>query len=170
MYGHRYIAYNHAMVTTAAFVPVAFTTNLRTQLQIAPPSTRKMWVLEWGWWLDAAPTAISKFELLDTDVAATTGTAHVAAGVQPIDPDLPPSLVTLGTGATGYTFTAEGAITASRSHDEIILPANASTDRLYHRETWLPHTAPVVDTGRFLRVRTHLGSAANGMCWVKWAE
>jgi len=172
MFGHRYVAYNHGMVTTAAFVPVAFTTNLRTQLQIAVPSTRKLYILEWGYRLDAAPSAASKIELLDTDVAATTGTAHIASGVQPLDPDLPASLVTLGTGATGYTFAAEGATTASRSHDDIELPANCTTafGGTTYKETWLPHTAPVVDTGRFLRVRTHMGSAVNGICWVKWGE
>ena len=170
MIGHRYVAYNHAMITTTKPAGVTTGTNIKTMLQIAAPSTRKLWVLEWGFALETFPTGLSSVELIDTDVAATTGTAHVAAGVQPIDSDLPPSLVTLGTGATGYTFTAEGATTASRSHDEVLLRANTTEPQIPYFKKFLPHEMPVIDTSRFLRVRVHFGSACNLICWVKWGE
>lgn len=170
MIGHRYVAYNHAMITTTKPVGVSTTTNIRTMLQIANPSTRKIWVLEWGFALESFPTALSTVELLDTDVAATTGTAHVAAGLQPLDPGLPPSLMTLGTGATGYNFAAEGATTASRSHDEVLLRANTTEPQIPYIKKFLPHEMPCIAVSRFLRVRTHFGSACNIICWIKWGE
>lgn len=170
MLGHRYIAYNHAMITTTRPAGVTTGTNIKTMLQIANPSTRKIWVLEWGFALEAFPTALSTVELLDTDVAATTGTAHVAAGVQPLDTGLPASLMTLGTGATGYSFTAEGAITASRSHDEVLLRANTTEPQIPYIKKFLPHEMPVIPVSRFLRVRAHFGSAVNMVCWIKWGE
>lgn len=170
MIGHRYVAYNHAMITTTRPAGVSTTTNIRTMLQIANPSTRKIWVLEWGFALESFPTALSTVELLDTDVAATTGTAHVAAGLQPLDPGLPPSLMTLGTGATGYNFAAEGATTASRSHDEVLLRANTTEPQIPYIKKFLPHEMPCIAVSRFLRVRTHFGSACNIICWIKWGE
>lgn len=170
MIGHRYMAYNHAMITTTRPAGVTTGTNIKTMLQIAVPSTRKFWVYEWGFALESFPTALSTVELIDTDVAATAGTAHVAAGVQPVDPDLPASLATLGAGATGYTFTAEGATTASRSLDEVLLRANTTEPQTPHIRKFLPYEMPSVDTSRFLRVRAHFGSACNMICWVKWYE
>lgn len=170
MIGHRYTAYDNAMNTTAAFIGLSTGTNIKTMLQIATPSTRKLWVLEWGFAIETMPTALSKVELIDTDVAATAGTAHVAAGVQPVDPDLPPSLVTLGSGATGYNFAAEGAITATRLFDEVVLRANPTEPQTPYIKKFLPHEMPVVDTSRFLRVRAHFGSSVVMVCWVKWGE
>lgn len=170
MIGHRYVTYNSAMLTTTKPVGVATGTNIKTMLQIAAPSTRKLWVLEWGFAVETFPTALSTVELIDTDVAATTGTAHVAAGVQPIDPDLPPSLVTLGTGATGYSFTAEGAIANTRLHDPVFLRANTTEPQTPYYKKFLPHEMPVIDTSRFLRVRVHFGSSCNFFTWVKWGE
>lgn len=170
MIGHRYVTYNHAMITTTKPAGVATGTNIKTMLQISNPATRKIWVLEWGFELETFPTALSTVELLDTNVAATTGTAHVAAGLQPIDPGLPPSLMTLGAGATGYNFTAEGATTDSRSHDEVMLRANTTEPQTPYIKKFLPHEMPCIAVSRFLRVRVHFGSSCNIICWVKWGE
>ena len=70
-------------------------------LQLATPSTRMARLISAGFSLDDPPGADAVFELLQTDVAATV-TAHVAAGVQPLDAGIPASLMTLGTAATGY--------------------------------------------------------------------
>src|SRR4051812_19001014 len=115
------------MNTTAAFAKVTTGTAVKTMLQLSNPATRMIKVLSWGFSLDVAPGAASVVELIQTDVAATV-TAHVAAGVQPIDAGLPASLLTLGTANTGYTGTAEGSTTATRLFDikEIPLTAGAT--------------------------------------------
>src|SRR5690242_17573720 len=108
------------MPTTAALSSVTTGTSAKTMLQIATPSTRQIVVLAWGFTIDDPPGADAVIELIESDVAATV-TAHVAAGVQPVNPGMPASLMTLGTSATGYTATAEGTITTTRTLDIVSL-------------------------------------------------
>lgn len=161
-----YIAYNGAAPTTAALVPVTTGTAIKSMLQIASPSTRPLTIVEWGISFDgsAAATPI-RCELIQTDVAATV-TAHVAAGVQCItDPNGPASLVTLGTAATGYTATAEGTITATRSFDtQFIAPTNQ------YVKQWPLGREPQLPISKFLRVRVTAIAAVNAYCYVVWGE
>lgn len=158
-----YMAYNGPMVTTAAFAGVTTGTAIKTLLQVATPSTRDLRVVAWGISFDGSPSAI-KAELIQTDVAATV-TAHVASGVQPFsDPNAPASLVTLGTSATGYTATAEGTITATRTLDALI-----DTAYTYAYEWPLGHE-PRIPVSKFLRVRVTAAAAVNALCWIRWKE
>lgn len=167
---HRYKTYNGPMPTTAAQVKVTTGTAIKTMLQIATPSTRQIQVVAWGYSLDVAPGAASVVELLDTDVAATV-TAHVAAGIQPLTPSMPASLMTTGTSATGYTASAEGSTTASRVHDVVEVPLAAGATDLTYSKVFTPAERPIIAVSRFLRVRaTFATSASNMVCWVCWDE
>ena len=167
-----YTAFNAPMATTAATAKVTTGTTIKTMLQIATPSTRQLQILSWGYSIDTAPatTGVGVVELLQTDVAATV-TAHVASGVQPIDPNCTPSLMTLGTSATGYTATVEGSITATRLFDaqEIIGVSDGMQQNYYSRD-WMPDERPIVAVSKFLRVRVTFSAAANMLCWVTWSE
>jgi hypothetical protein len=161
-----YWAANGAMATTSSLATVATGTGLKTMLQIATPSTRMLRVVEWGISFNGSTAATPvKCELIQTDVAATV-TAHVAAGVQPVDdPNAPASLVTLGTSATGYTSSAEGSITATRTFDaQQIAPTTA------YVKLWPLGREPRLPISKFLRVRV-IASADVG-CWtyVVWEE
>jgi hypothetical protein len=167
---HRYKTWNGAMPTTAAQVKVTTGTAIKTMLQLSTPSTRQIQLISWGFSLDVAPGAASVVELLQTDVAATV-TAHVAAGVQPLDPNAPPSLLTLGTANTGYTATAEGSTTASRVFDVKEIPLTAGATDLTYSYQWMPDERPIVAISKFLRVRvTFATSASNMVTWVCWDE
>jgi hypothetical protein len=161
-----YWAANGPMQTTAAFAPVTTGTAIKTMLQIATPSTRVLRVMEWGISFEgsAAATPI-RCELVQTDVAATV-TAHVASGVQPFnDPNAPASLMTLGTSATGYTATAEGTITATRTFDlQFIAPTNQ------YVKQWPLDQEPQMPVSKFLRVRVTAGTAVNCYCYIVWGE
>ena len=177
---HRYKVHNDAMATTAALRKVATGTAVRTMLQISTPSTRQMVPISWGFSLDAPPTATGRVELIQTDVAATALTAHVAAGLQPLDPNAPASLMTLGTGNTGYMVAGgsaptEGTTTASRTLDQKEIPIGASatgttgTDLTYEHvftqaERW------IIAVSKFLRVRATFGGSVNMLCWLVWDE
>lgn len=163
---HVYKAWNAAMSTTSVQASVTTGTSTKTMLQIAAPSTRKLTVISWGYVLNGPPNG--QVELIQTDVAATV-TAHVASGVQPLDPGMPASQVTLGTSATGYTATAEGSITATRTFDAGILTSTAAPSWEYNYQ-FMPDERPVVAVSTFLRVRVSMGSAVNMVCWVCWAE
>lgn len=166
-----YRSFNSASPTTAAPVKVTTGTAIKTLLQLATPTTRQMRIISWGFTADAAPatTGVGVVELLQTDVAATV-TAHVAAGVPNMDPNGTPSLLTLGTTASGYTASAEGTTTASRLFDaeEIAGVSNGPTTRF--RYQFMPDERPIVAVSRFLRVRVTYSAAVNMLCWVAWDE
>lgn len=162
---HVYTVFNGPMITTAAQAKVATGTAIKTMLQLATPATRQMKIVSWGFSLDAASAAVGEVELLQTDVGATV-TAHVASGVQPRHPGSPASLLTLGTGATGYTATVEGSTTASRIFDAKALPVAAGTTDLTYSREFLPYEQPIVAVSTFLRVRCTFTSTTNMLCWV----
>ena len=168
---HRYKCFNGAMPTTAALAAVATGTSIKTMLQIATPSTRQIQLISWGYSIENGGNGvgIGTIELLQTDVAATV-TAHVAAGVQPLDPNAPASLMTLGTLATGYTASAEGTTTASRVFDAIRLPSSLTGALLAYSYQWMPDERPIVAISKFLRVRATLATGGNMLCWVCWDE
>ena len=167
---HRYKAWNGAMPTTSAQAKVTTGTAIKTMLQLATPSNRQMQLIAWGFSLDVAPGAASVVELLQTDVAATV-TAHVAAGLQPLDPNAPASLLTLGTSATGYTASAEGTTTASRVFDVKQIPLAAGATDLTYEYQWMPDERPIIAISKFLRVRATMATSASNMtCWIAWDE
>jgi len=167
---HRYKAFNAAMPTTAAIAKVGTGTTIKTMLQIATPSTRQCQLISWGYTLDAVPGSTGgTVELIQTDVAATV-TAHVASGVQPLDPNAPASLMTLGTAATGYTASAEGSITAVRTFDTDMIPPTAGAVEVNYDYQWLPDERPIIAVSKFLRVRVTFAAAVNMLCWVCWDE
>lgn len=167
---HRYKCWNAAMPTSAAIVKVTTGTAIKTMLQIATPSTRKIQLLSWGYELDAIPGSTGGvIELLQTDVAATV-TAHVAAGVQPLDAGLPASLMTLGTSATGFTASAEGTVTATRVFDANFADPTAGATSMSYDYQWMPDERPIVDVSKFLRVRVTFAAAVNMLTWVCWDE
>ncbi|HEX4722848.1 MAG TPA: hypothetical protein VH333_10065 [Pseudonocardiaceae bacterium] len=162
-----YITWNSPMVTTAAPAKVATGTAIKTMLQLAAPSTRKLSVVGWGISFDGAALATPGVcELVQTDVGGTI-TQAVAAGIQPYDDDsAPASLLDIsGTTKTGYTCTSEGSITATRSLDtQLIDPANGYV-------CWFPETKrPKVAVSKFLRVRVTFGTTTNALCYVIWDE
>jgi hypothetical protein len=169
---HRYKTWNGAMPTTAALPAVTTGTAIKTMLQLATPSTRQIQLIAWGFSIDDPPGADAVFELLDVDVAATV-TAHVAAGVMPLTPGAPASLLTLGAAATGYTASAEGTPTASRVHDTVgasSVSAEAAAAMVYAYQ-FMPDERPIIAVSRFLRVRATTPTTAVDMrCWVVWDE
>lgn len=169
---YRYKAWNGPMPTTAAQATLATASGVKTMLQLAPPTGRYMKLMSWGFSVggSAALTSTSTIELIQTDVAATVS-AHVAAGVQPQDPNATASALTLGTSATGYAATVEGVTTTTRTLDAQVLEALAGENNFVYAYQWLPDEAPIVKPATFLRVRTTFGDTAHTvLCWVCWDE
>lgn len=165
-----YIVWNGPAPTTAAQQSVTTGTAIKTMMQLATPATRQVQLLEWGFSLDDPPGADGVVELLQTDVAATV-TAHVAAGIQPLDPNGTASLCVGGTALTGYTATVEGSTTASRTFDAVSLSSVTGESGLQYVRQWMPDTRPIVPISKFLRVRaTTPTTAADMRCWVIFQE
>jgi hypothetical protein len=165
---HRYKTWNAAMPTSAPMAAVATGTTTKTMLQIATPSTRQCQLISWGYTLSVAQAGT--IELIAANQAATV-TAHVAAGVQPLDPNAPASLMTLGTTATGFTATGEGtAPTAVRVLDTDQVAAATGSTLIDWDYQWMPDERPIVAVGTFLRVRATMSTTTNMLCWVVWDE
>ena|SRR5260221_581908 len=170
---HRYKIYNAPMQTTAAIAKVTTGTTIKTMLQLSPPSTRQLKIVSWGFSMDAAPatTGNGLVELIQTDVGATV-TAHVASGVQPLTPGLPASLLTLGTGNTGFTASVEGSITATRTFDAVQVAgvSNGGAGVEPYSYQFMPEEWCYVSASTFLRVRATFSAAVNMLTWVIWDE
>lgn len=170
---HRYKTWNGPMPTTAAQAKVTTGTAVKTMLQLATPATRQIQLIAWGFSIDAAPatTGTGEVELVETGAIAATVTAHAAAGVQPLDPNAPASLLTLGTSATGYTATVEGSIVAARVFDaQSVAGVSNGAGPLNYAYQFMPDERPIIAVSRFLRVRATFSAAVPMLTWVVWDE
>lgn len=166
---HRYKVFNGPMPTATAQQKVTTGTAIKTMLQVATPSTRQLQLIAWGFTLDGVPGSAGQVELIQADVAATV-TAHVASGVQSLDPNAPASLMTLSTTGTGYTASAEGTVTATRTFDVNLVPPTAGATDINYYYQWMPDERPIIAVSKFLRVRATFGAAVNLSCWIVWDE
>ena len=160
----RYIVFNGAAPTTAAQVPVATGTAIKTLVQVATPSTTGLHIIEWGISFDGTSSANApgKCELLQTDVAATSGTSLTPSiyGV-----DTTASLCVGGTGATNFSPTVEGTITSTRVFDaQLVSPTSG-----YSKQFPLGRE-PFVPASKFLRVRVTFAVTVNAYAYIIWEE
>lgn len=164
-----YLLGNGPMQTTAAFAAVTTGTSIKTMLQVKPGATVVARILEWGISFDGSAAATpGKVELIETDVAATV-TASAAADFTKLDSDAlnggdpTTALFAVGTTSTGYTSTSEGTITAVRNLDgpQFIAP----TTQFIH--AFNLGDEPIIQAGKFARIRVTFAAAVNAYCWMK---
>ncbi len=163
----RYLIFNGAVPTTAKRIAVTTGTSLKTMLQVKCGLTaNRPSVVEWGISFDAsaAATPIS-VELLTSGTVAATVTAHVASGIENLDPF--GTTPTTGnpfdftTTSTGYTASAEGTITVTRTLDaQLIAPTNQ------YIKQWPLGYHPLFNQANFLRIRVDAPAAVNALCYV----
>jgi len=157
--------------TTASQVAVTTGTAIKTMLQVKLGTTAlRGKVIEWGISFDSNATAQTIIcELLTTDTVAATVTAHVAAGIQNLDPfgTTPTSgfPFTFSTSTTGYTASAEGSIASSRTLDVVQVPMPADIGNLFVKQ-WPLGREPWFSQLNFLRVRVKAAAAVNAICYV----
>jgi hypothetical protein len=166
----QYLIGNGPMQTTAAFAAVTTGAAIKTMLQIKPGATVVAKIIEWGISFDAfTPATPIKVELIETDVAATV-TATAAADITKLNGDAlmggdpTTALIAVGTTSTGYTATAEGTITAVRNLDGPQFITNTASP---FRVAFSLGQEPIIQAGKFGRIRVTAGSAVNCYCWVK---
>lgn len=161
-----------ASPTTAAPATVTPTpTAAATLLQIATPSTNTLKVVSFGIEFATALTVACTVELIDSGaIGATAMNAHVASGVQPYNSDAQggASIMTLGTGATGWwkASQGEGVITSIRTAHNKILPIGATS---YEWE-WSLGREFFVPVSHFLRIRTTTSVNIGQLGWCLWEE
>ena len=153
-----------AFQTTAAPVVVATGTAIKTLIQIGIPSTQRIKVVEWGISFDTPGSAGTvKCELVQTDVAATTGTSITPQPYE--DANDPASACAGGAALTCFQPSAEGSTTVVRVGDlQLITPPY-----IYVKQWPLGREfgAPV---SKFLRVRVTASVTCNAYAYVIWEE
>lgn len=163
-----YLISNGAMQTTAAPTAVTTGTAVKTLLQIKPGATTALKIIEWGISFDGSAAATpGKIELIETDVAATV-TASVANDIGKYDTaailngDPTTALIAVGTTSTGYTASAEGTITATRN---LAGPQFIAPTTQYQFQMPLGRE-PIIQNGKFGRIRVTFAAAVNAYCYV----
>ena len=159
-----YWVQNAAFPTTAAPVKVATGTAIKTLVQVATPSTQRIKIVEWGISLDTpASAAVVAAELVQTDVAASTGTSITP---QPYDDaNDPPSFFVGGAALTCFSPAAEGSTTATRAGDlQLIVPPFS------YLKQWPLGREFSVPVSRFLRVRVTASVTCNAYAYIIWEE
>ena len=160
----QYLIGNGPMPTTAAFAKVTTGTSLKTMLQLKTFNVGR--IVEWGISFDGSAAATpGMVELIDTGTVFGTVTASVDADVMKFDgvEGAVASVqgLTLGTSATGYTCTSEGAVTATRMFDMQLLPPTAP----YVKQFPLGYQ-PKLIIGNCTRIRCTFGAAINAYCYM----
>jgi hypothetical protein len=163
-----YKVYNGPMPTTVSQVAVTTSTALKTLQQLKPGPTQVIKVREWGISFDGSALATPGIvELCETDVAATV-TAYVAADIHKYDAlallagDPTTSMIAVGTAASGYTASAEGAITALRQGDaQQIMGMNQ-----WAYQWVVPDGGFILQPGKFGRIRVKFAAGVNAISWM----
>ena len=148
-----------------AIVEVATSAAIKTVLQVATPSTTNIRLIAWGVSFDGIvvtnPSGV--VTLIDTDVAATTGTSLTPEEWGNVDSQN--SLCIGGTALTAYNLTVEGTITGSN----LIDGQNVHPQTGY--SIWFPERfRPLVKASRFLRIRTLFSVDINCIPFIIWEE
>jgi len=163
-----YLIANGAMPTTAALVKVPTGVVIKTMLQVNPGITTIARIIEWGYSYDGVAAAIpGSVELIETDVAATV-TASAANAIVKYDSDAllagdpTTSLFQVGTTATGYTSTSEGAITESRY---LAGPQLGAPTSQFIQQFPLGRE-PVIQPQKYARIRVTFAATVNMYCYL----
>lgn len=144
------------------------TAALHTVLQINVPAAVSMDILGWGISFKGTVStdAPGQCYLMEGDVAASVGTSITP---DPLDhPGFQPSLCIGGAALTGYGFTTENTIAATRILDtQEIHPQTGYS-------VWFPTDkvprCGLIASARFVRVRISFAVAYACVPWVAWEE
>lgn len=162
--GAIYQCYNGPMQTTSSPSKVTTGTAIKTMLQLSPKTGCDLKIKSWWISFDGSAAATPGIvELIETDVAGTV-TAFASADItklnNPGGPAADSALITLGTSNSGYTCTSEGSITTVRNLDGpyLIAPTNEQIIQ------FVLGNEPILQAGKFLRIRVNFAAAINCLC------
>jgi hypothetical protein len=160
-----YSAYSAALPTTAAPVKLATGTAIKTLMQVAIPAGENIRIVEWGISLDTpASASIVAAELVQTDVAATTGTSFTPIGVN-ADGLTNASACVGGTALTCFGPSVEGTTTATRIVDvQLLVPPFVFVKQ------WPLGRECSIPASKFVRVRVTASVTCNAYAYVIWEE
>lgn len=166
----KFKAYNGPYPTSAQQLAVTSGTAIKTMMQLSTPSTKGVIINAWGIIHDGHASCTSaSAELMVVEDAATV-TAYAAGDISQFSPNDEISILTLGTGNSGYTSSNEnsGSFAGVDVLDSVYLVPTVADRYVFQ---WPLGQEPYMAVSKFLRVRiTMAGNATNVRCWVEWTE
>lgn len=162
-----YVAYNCAFSTTTGVgAGTSYATGAKCAIQVAPPSTVNIKVVEWGISFDGSASATpANVELVQASAASTMSNAHSASSVLAIGDNTLASKVTFSTTATGY---GNGAITTNTTEKTFDKQYIAQTNQ-YIKQYPLGRE-PVLAASKFLQLRVNTTATVNAIAYIMWEE
>jgi hypothetical protein len=166
----QWLVYNGPIQTTAAPVGVSTGTTIKTMLQLQPSATLNIKIIEWGYSLSGfAAAAPGNIELIETTVAATV-TAYAQADITPWNTEalsgglnVTTNLIQVGTANSGYSASAEGAVTTVRNLDVSALFTQPTTQFI---KQFPLGREPTIQAGKFCRIRATFATAVTMYCYL----
>lgn len=159
--------WNGAGPTTAVLPQIATGTNIKTMLQALGATGVILNVKAWGVSMNASAAAEGvQWELIETTTVAATVTAHIEAGLVPMNQAAlnatGASYFNLGTEATGFTSSAEDTVTASRLLDSAIIQPTG--ERAWEFSLGNGREISAVSV---VRIRCKAVTTVNAICWME---
>lgn len=152
-----YKVYSAAVPTTAAMVPIATGTSIKTLLQLTAPSSNDIQIVSWGIDFTTVPTAFVNCELINTTTVAGTGMTAVVPS--------PVADAGAASSVAGFAPSAEGTVAATtRVFDEKQMLTNS-----YSWE-WSLGREPELQASQVVRVRVTTSVTINAICWIMFVE
>ncbi len=172
----QFLMQNSPMQTAAAPPKVATGTAIKTMLQVFLGASPLARVIEWGFSFDGAAAATpGVVELIETDgSSACTVTAYAAADITAFNADAllltanqkavsgTTAMFQISTSTSGYTSTVEGTNTTLRNLDGTQLAA-PTTELI---KQFPLGREPLLQNGKFLKIRATFGTTINMLCYV----
>lgn len=163
----QYIAYNCAIdATTGVMAGTSYATGAKVAIQLAPPSTINLRVIEWGVSFNGSAAATPAVcTLAQASAASTTTTAHSTSTIMPVGDNAKTSSLTMGTTSSGF---GNGAITTNTTERQFAAAFVGPTSQ-YEKQFPLGRDY-VVSPSKFLQLRINTASTLTAIAYIVFEE
>lgn len=164
----QYTAYNCALSTTTAVgAGTSYASGGKVAIQLDIPSTLNVKIIEWGISFNGSTAAVpANVELVQTNTASTTSTAHTTSTVLPIGDNTLTTRLNFGAATdTGY---GNGAITSTTTEKNFDKQYIAPTNQ--YIKQWPLGREPVAAGGKFVQLRVDTTATVSAIAYIVWEE
>jgi len=164
----QYIAYNCAFSATSAVAAgTSYATGAKVAIQLDIPATLNVKIIEWGISFDGSAAATpANVELVQTNTASTTSTAHTTSTVLPVGDNVLTTRLNFGAATdTGY---GNGAITSTTTEKVFDKQYVAPTNQ--YIKQWPLGREPVAAVSKFVQLRVSTSATVNAIAYIVWEE
>lgn len=166
-----FIAHNCAFgatgTPTATMAGTSLVATSRVTLQISPPSTIQVRVVEWGISFNGSAAGVpASCELIQAAAAATMTTGHSTTTIQPIGDSTTTSRLTMGTSNTGFGSVATPASSVAEKYFDSQFVGPTSQ----YLKQWPLGREPVIAVSKFLQIRVTTAATLTAIAYIVFEE